>query len=137
MKKFVFSILAIACIVVGYFFVKNMATPSVPSDWLTYTESGIRFQYPESFGATIWRSVTWPPKVTLVPANKNAIALGCPMLTDSAMITESGGGESNDMHYSFIKGEDIGAGQRYTSSCYIFSGETMNYVINFEIHSHS
>ncbi|MEI7920166.1 MAG: hypothetical protein WCH65_08750 [bacterium] len=90
MKKFLLSMLAIACIVAGYFFVKNMsAITAIPTDRLTYSGNAMSFQYPEHFGATIWRAVTWPPKVTAVPAEKNVIALGCPMLVDSAMITES------------------------------------------------
>ena len=141
MKRFIFTFVAIIIIVAGYFVIKNMPntsnTSNIPANRLTYSGNGIRFSYPESFGANVWKAVTWPPKVTAVPADEDAIALGCPMLKDSSMITESWGGESDDTHFSFIKWQDIGAGQLYTTTCYLFSWNNMNYVIDFEVHSHS
>lgn len=39
------------------------------------------------------------------------------------------------MKYTFAISEDVGAGQRYSTFCYIFSGADANYVLDFEIHS--
>jgi hypothetical protein len=57
-------------------------------------------------------------------------------LKDSSMITKSWVGKANNIHYTFSQGEDVGAGQRYTSMCYVFSWTNVNYVIDFEVHSH-
>lgn len=91
MKKYLLTLLVIIVIVVIYFFVKTN-TPmisSIPDGWATYTGNDVQFFYPTTFGANVWRVDTWPPVVTVVPANKDAIALGCPMLKDAATITES------------------------------------------------
>jgi len=139
MKKIFLLLLIIIFAIAGYFFIWNTNVskiPSVPTDRLTYTGNGIIFSYPKTFGANVWRAVTRPPTVTIVPAGKDPIALGCPKLKESSMITESWLWRSNNIHYDFYQGEDVGAGSRYTSICYIFSWNTVNYVLNFEIHSH-
>lgn len=90
MKKFLLSMIAVGSIVGGYLVITNMqSTSTIPTNRLSYSGNGMQFEYPESFGATIWKAVTWPPKVTVVPANEDAIALGCPMVKDSSMVTES------------------------------------------------
>gem|GEM_PF-3106629 len=91
MKKFLFTFLAIIIVAAGYFLINRniVKVNTVPAGWLTYTGNGIEFQYPGTFGANVWRAVTWPPTVTAVPADKDPVAFGCPKLKDSAMITES------------------------------------------------
>lgn len=93
MKKFLFTFVAIAIIIAGYFVIKNMPstsnTSNVPANRLSYSGNGIVFNYPATFGANVWKAVTWPPKVTVVPADENAISIGCPILKDSSLITES------------------------------------------------
>lgn len=138
MKKVVLVILLTIIVLAGYFVLRsNTSMMSIPSDRVAYTGNGVQFFYPATFGAHVWRVDKRPPVVTVVPANKDAIAVGCPMLKDSATITESWGGEINGVSYWFYQWWDIGAGTLYTSKCYIFSGENKNYVIDFEIRSHS
>lgn len=139
MKKILFILLAIIIIGIGYFLIKNniLQTSDIPATRLSYSGNGIEFQYPKTFGANVWRAVTWPPKVILVHTNEDPISVGCPILKDKTMITESWGGESNDTPYSFYKWEDAGAGSLYTTLCYVFSWTDASYVMDFEIHSHT
>ncbi len=91
MKKFLFTFLAIIIVVAGYFLVSRniVKVNTIPAGWLTYTGNGVEFNYPATFGANVWRAVTWPPTVITVPADKDPVAFGCPKLKDSAIITES------------------------------------------------
>jgi len=138
MKKILFTGIALLIVVTGYIIITR-TTPiqsTIPSGWLTYSESGITFSYPKSFGAYVWKSVTWPPKVTLVPLGQNPLAVGCPRIIDSANIISSGIGSHNGTKYTFAIGEDLGAGQRYSTFCYVFSGTKAHYVLDFDIQSH-
>ena len=90
MKKFLFTFVAIAIIIAGYFVIKHMPnTTTIPANRLTYSGNGIVFYYPKTFGANVWKTVTWPPKVTVVPTDEDAISIGCPTLKDNSLITES------------------------------------------------
>lgn len=53
------------------------------------------------------------------------------------MISESWGGTSAALSYRYYKGQDAGAGSLFTSICYIFSGAQAQYVLDFEIQSHT
>lgn len=138
MKRFLFTLLVVIIVGAGYLVIKNnvLQTSAVPTTRHSYSGNGIEFQHPDTFGANVWRAVTWPPKVTLVPMNEDPISVGCPILKDKTMIIESWGGESNNSPYSFYRWGDAGAGSLYTTLCYIFSWNNVNYAIDFEIHSH-
>lgn len=139
MKNFLFIFSAIIIIIAWYFLInKNIAKiDSIPGNRLLYSGSGIEFGYPASFGANVWNSVTRPPKVTIVDKKENVLAIGCPLLEDTNIITESWGWETKHMTFTYYKWENIGAGQLYTSLCYIFSWNNVHYVIDFEIHAHN
>ena len=139
MKKILLSFLAIVILIAGYFVISKTLwrVETIPSTWLTYSGNGVQFKYPESFGATVWKATTRPPKVSVVKKSQNPFVVWCEILGDSGMVTESGWGETNGILYSFYKGKDIGAWTLYTSTCYIFSWADANYILDFEIRSHS
>jgi len=91
MKKFLFIFVAIIIVIAGYFLVsKNVIKlNAIPIDRPTYTNGHVTFQYPKTFGANVRKAVTRPPTVTTVRADQDPIALGCPTLKDSSMITKS------------------------------------------------
>lgn len=93
MKRILVAIILIVVVVACYFVIKKTMpqTSNVPTTRLTYFGEGITFKYSETFGSNVWKAVTRPPVVTVVPADKDPIALGCPMLKDAASIVESGG----------------------------------------------
>ncbi len=137
MKKILFTLFALIIVVAGYVFVKTITKSAIPTDWIIYSGNDITFTYPASFGANVRRAVTRPPKVTIVAKDKDALALGCPMLKDSAAITESWGGEAGGNSFSYYIWGDAGAGSLYTTSCYLFSWSAAHYVIDFEMRSHT
>ncbi|MEI8091029.1 MAG: hypothetical protein WCG98_01980 [bacterium] len=90
MKKFFITLLIVILIIAGYFVIRSKtSTVTIPTGWVAYTGNGVQFFYPTTFGATVWKATMRPPVLTVVPADKDAIAIGCPMLQDSATITES------------------------------------------------
>ena len=91
MKKYLFSFLAIIILIAGYIiFSKNpLVMTTLPAGRTHYTGNDISFYYPESFGANVWKAVTWPPKVTIANPDQDALLIGCPLLKDSAIITQS------------------------------------------------
>ncbi len=120
----------------AYFFLgkPSFTSNTVPSDRLVTTSNGVKFSHPETFSGNIRRAMERSPKVTKVTKDQDAQAIACPQI-DENQITQSGMWASDGLHYVFTISEDLWAGQRYTSFCYIFSGEQANYVLNFEIHS--
>lgn len=138
MKKFFFTLLAIAVVISGYIIInKNTQHVKIPANWIIYTGNGVQFMYPEKFGAHVWKSTTRPPQVTMVTPDKDPIALGCPLLKDTGIPLHITQGKTDRLSYTLYTGWDIGAWSLYTSECYVFSWDTTNYVIDFEIRSHS
>jgi hypothetical protein len=82
-----------ACVLLGGLIFVSSTYPDkreqIPHDRLIYSSTGITFHYPKTFGANVWKAVTWPPKVTVVNKNQEAMDLGCPTLKDAAIISES------------------------------------------------
>lgn len=139
MKRFLFTILAFLVVGIGYIIInkQTLFTRVIHPSRLTYSGNGITFEYPATLSGNTWRTITWPPKVTVVSPDQDPIALGCPDLQDSSRITESGGGTSTTLSYRYYKGQDAGAGSLFTRICYIFSGTQAHYVVDFEIRSHT
>lgn len=138
MKKIILAILLVIIVLAGYFVIRsNTSTVNIPSDRVAYTGNGIQFFYPTTFGANVWRVDQRPPVVSVVPAGKDALAVGCPLLQNAGIPLNKREGKINDVAYTLYTGSDIGAGTLYTSMCYVFSGKENNYVIDFEIRSHS
>ncbi len=138
MKKYpLITIIAIVILASCYclFGKRFFSVSAIPADRLTYESNGFSFHYPASFGGNVRRAVERPPKVTAVPKDQDAQSIGCPKLISSE-ITESWMGSYNWLKYTFAFSEDLWAGQRYSTFCYIFSWTTANYALDFEIHSH-
>ena len=139
MKKLILTLLLILIVIIGYFVIrKSTQTINIPTSRVNYTGNGVQFRYPKTFGATVWKSTTRPPLLTVVSAGENALAIGCPMLVNSSNPpTKTEGTTQYGVHYTLYTWWDIGAGSLYTSRCYLFSWDTKNYVLNFEMRSHS
>ena len=110
--------------------------------WLTYTDSQkvFSFKYPASFGANVWQPTQWPPAAVLVGAGQDPVAVGCGDIHDNSGKAPQGaaGKTSAGLDYKMYAGSDIGAGQLYSSYCYVFGRSSGGAaVINFVIKSHS
>jgi len=125
---------------------ESVITNPEPADstagWLVYTDSqGIfSFKYPASFGANVWKAEPWPPVAVYVPAGQDPLTVGCPDIHDETgkIPTATSGKTTGGMPYSLYLGSDIGAGQLYSSYCYVFVNDNGGAaVIDFVIRSHS
>ena len=110
--------------------------------WLTYTNpQGIfSFKYPADFGANVWKPEPWPPVAVNVAAGQDPLAAGCPDIHDETgkIPAASPGKTTGGVSYSLYLGSDIGAGQLYSSYCYVFANNNgSTAVIDFVIRSHS
>ena len=138
MKKIILAILLIIIVLAGYFVIRsNTSMTNIPANRVAYTGNGVQFYYPPSFGANVWRVDQRPPVVSIVPTGKDALAIGCPLLQNAGIPLNKREGKINNLDYTLYTGSDIGAWTVYTSMCYVFSGEHKNYVVDFEVRSHS
>ena len=140
MKKFLFTLLSIIVVVAGYFLInKNMSKiNSVPTNRLTYTGDGFKFQYPGTFGADVRHATNRPPKVMLIPTNEDPVALGCPLLKNSGdPLSTSTGKTQYGVSFTLYTWWDAGAWSLYSSYCYVMQGKNNFYVVDFEIRSHT
>lgn len=106
------------------------------ADWLVYRSDAdnIEFKYPAEFGAVVWHPQFWPPKAAVVPTDQNPVSQGCPDMPqdESAQSREI---NINGINYTLYHAQDAGAGQLYSSYCYIARKEENNYVLYFAIWS--
>jgi hypothetical protein len=114
----------------------GQTTPDVTAGWLTYSESqnNLQFKYPASFGANVWHAQFWPPKASVVPLGQDPVAVGCPTLTDGEPVTTTQL-KINSIDYTLRTSSDVGAGQLYTSYCYVAQKNQKSYVLYFVIWS--
>jgi hypothetical protein len=114
----------------------NQMTPDVTVGWLTYSDSpnNLQFKYPASFGANVWHAQFWPPKASVVPLGQDPVAVGCPDLTSGEPVTITQL-KINNIDYTLSTSSDVGAGQLYTSYCYVAQKNQKRYVLYFVIWS--
>ena len=110
--------------------------PDVTAGWMTYSDSqnGLQFKYPASFGANVWQAQFWPPKASVVPLGQDPAAVGCPNLSSGEPVTTTQS-TINNINYTLHTSSDVGAGQLYTSYCYVAQKNQSNYVLYFVIWS--
>jgi hypothetical protein len=106
MKKVMLVLLLIIIVVAGYFVMRqNTQTIKVPASRASYKGDGIQFQYPKTLGANVWKAVTRPPVITVIPTDNDSVVVGCPMLNGlPATKTE---GTVNGIRYTLYTGNDI------------------------------
>jgi len=112
------------------------------TEWLTYTDSQkiFSFKYPANFGANVWSPTQWPPVAVLVDAGQDPVKAGCGEIHDDTGKVPAGTAGKTDMGlaYTMYAGSDAGAGQLYSSYCYVFERGTGGAAaVNFVIKSHT
>ena len=120
--------------------------PDQTAGWETYKktntnatdpvlEYSFEFKYPRTFSGTTWQAVNWPPKVSVFVGDADPVA-GC---TDDVssfnQISSHKNVTVNNKNFVLYTSSDPGAGQLYSTYCYIYSAGYNKYVINFLIHS--
>jgi hypothetical protein len=105
------------------------------ANWKTYTNTdyGVKFKYPETFAANVWRAQFWPPIATVIPIAKDPLKSGCPEVPPNAQETQV---TINGINYTLYVGQDPGAGSLYSSYCYIAQKNQKYYILYFVIWSH-
>ena len=91
MKKLFPLIIVVGVLIAVYFFLGKPSFTSnfIPSDRLTTTSNGVKFNHPATFSGNIRKAIERPPKVTKIAKDQDAQTIGCPQL-DTNKITESG-----------------------------------------------
>lgn len=120
----------------------EMVQDNTREEWRIYTAAGkeFSFKYQVNFGANVWSPAQWPPLAVLVGAGQDPVAAGCGDIHDDTGNIPAGVAGKTDAGtaYTIYAGSDAGAGQLYSSYCYVFeraSGGAA--VINFVIRSHT
>jgi|GEM_PF-654432 len=113
-------------------------TKNPTADWKTYQDqqNGVSFQYPETFGANVWRTQSWPPKLTVVPIGQDPVQVGCPDVYSDLANSVKQYIVINNLNYSFWRNDSPGAGSLYTGYCYVTQKNQKYYVLYFVIWSH-
>jgi hypothetical protein len=114
----------------------GQTTPDATARWLTYSDrqNNPQFKYPATFGANVWHPQFWPPKASVVPLGQDPVAAGCPTLNDGEPVTTTQL-KINSIDYTLRTSSDVGAGQLYTSYCYVAQKNQKSYVLYFVIWS--
>jgi len=87
MKKFLFTLISIIVISTGYLGITYILPQSskIPANRLIYSGNGISFAYPETFSGNVWRPLSWPPLVKVVPLGQDPIGVACPDMKNIVM----------------------------------------------------
>lgn len=106
--------------------------------WLTYAnrDTGVEFKYPATFGVNVWKSVSWPPKATVVPIGQDPVVRGCANIQTGLGVKQ----QSiiiNNINYILYTTSDAGAGSVYNDYCYVAQQGQNYYVLDFNIRYHS
>ena len=138
MRRILFTTISIIIIGIGYLGITYILpqTNEVPSTRLTYSGNGIFFNYPKTFSGNIWRPLSWPPVVKVVPLGQDPISVGCPDIKNIVMQSWSIQGKTNSgLIYHVYQWSDVGAGQLYSLYCYVIQWNANYYVFSITIHS--
>lgn len=141
-KLIAIVVVVLIVVVVGIYFLisannKNSVSP-IPSGWKMYSdkENGFSFNYIEKFGANVWHTMEWPPRVTVITNGEDPVKTGCPNLSLSDSNPASVSGKAtNGAPYTLFQSSGVGAGQLYSFYCYVFTQNTKKIVLDFEIQS--
>ena len=87
MKRILFTTISIIIIGIGYLGITYILpqTSRIPATRLTYSGNGVSFAYPETFSGNIWRPLSWPPVVQVIPLSQDPISVGCPDIKNIVM----------------------------------------------------
>jgi hypothetical protein len=114
------------------------------ADWKIYSDAKNNFQYKYpanlAVGANVWRMEFWPAKTAVFATSGNPIIKGCPDLssngeTGKALIMQKV--TLNGIDFSYATSSDVGAGQLYTTYCYLTQKNSKYYALEFVSHSHT
>ena len=115
----------------------NTLASTLPAGWKQYDDAttSLSFQYPEQFGANVWRPQFWPPKVIVIPGTLDPLLNGCQTDLEEKPVeqTKTLAGTT----YTEWTSSGIGAGSLYNSYCYVATKNDKNYIFSFLIQSHS
>jgi hypothetical protein len=111
-------------------------TTDETAGWITYNNPEFQFKYPENFGANVWRPLFWPSTTTVVSANEDPAAKGCGDLQSNSAIKEQKI-TINNIDFTLYTASDAGAGNLYSSYCYVAEKNQKYYIIYFLINSHT
>jgi len=145
MKKIRPLIVAFVLFAGGYFLMHS--PPLIEMDSIdkgngrqVYTDvvSWFELEYPKQFSGNVWHPTARPMVITIVPISWDAMALGCPSIKNSERpLVQVQGQTASGLTYMLSKGSGVGAGQLYSSYCYVIQGAKKSYVLDFEIWSHN
>jgi hypothetical protein len=115
------------------------------ADWKIYSDAKNNFQYkyPSDLaaGANVWTMQFWPAKTAVFATSGDPIIEGCPDFeSDNSNIKNFSAMEKitlNDIVFSYATSSGVGAGQLYTTYCYLTQKDAKYYALEFVSHSHT